>query len=206
MINREDMLELTRRMTVARSNFTRIAGAYYDEEGYVEGSFNTNFLNLSSADKAKNIELAKAVLFSETNRELKEIRIPESARGKDKMLTLLDAVCEENLKNDALMETFYEIFGEQIPFDSQFALFIFRGSYDIPRKGSDNASEWESEEVYDYLIASMFLIDKEYEPEEPVCGFLYPSFKDRSKDTEHVLIFDKSGREYGKNIQVALNL
>lgn len=82
MINREDMLELTRRMTVARSNFTRIAGAYYDEEGYVEGSFNTNFLNLSSADKAKNIELAKAVLFSETNRELKEIRIPESARGK----------------------------------------------------------------------------------------------------------------------------
>ena len=39
MINREDMLELTRRMTVARSNFTRIAGAYYDEEGYVEGTF-----------------------------------------------------------------------------------------------------------------------------------------------------------------------
>ena len=49
-------------------------------------------------------------------------------------------------------------------------------------------------------------IDKEYEPGEPVCGFLYPAFKDRSKDTEHVLIFDKSGREYGKNIQVALNL
>ena len=115
MINREDMLELTRRMTVARSNFTRIAGAYYDAEGYVEGSFNTNFLNLSSADKAKNIELAKAVLFSETNRELKEVLIPESARGKDKMLTLLDVVCAENLKNDALMETFYEIFGEQIP-------------------------------------------------------------------------------------------
>ena len=66
MINRDDMLELTRRMTVARSNFTRLAGAYYDEEGYVEGTFNTNFLNLSSADKAKNIELAKAVLFAET--------------------------------------------------------------------------------------------------------------------------------------------
>ena len=43
MINREDMLELTRRMTVSRSNFTRLAGAYYDEEGYVEGTFNTNF-------------------------------------------------------------------------------------------------------------------------------------------------------------------
>ena len=206
MINREDLLELTRRMTVARSNFTRIAGAYYDEEGFVDGTFNTNFLNLTSADKAKNIELAKAVLFSETNQELKEVRIPEYARGKDRMLTLLDSVCTENLKNDALMETFYEIFGEQIPFDCQFALFIFRGSYDVPLKGKDNESQWESEEVYDYLIASIFPVDNDYEPGEPICGFLYPAFKDRSKDMEHILIFDKSGKDYGENIKIALNL
>ena len=35
MINREDMLELTRRMTPARASVGRIAGAYFDEEGYV---------------------------------------------------------------------------------------------------------------------------------------------------------------------------
>ena len=206
MIDRNDMLELTRRMTVSRCNFTRLAGAYYDEDGCIDGTFNTNFLNLSSKDKAKNIELAKAVIFSETNEELKEVTIPTSARGKDKMLTLLDAVCRENLKNDALMEVFYEIFGDQIPFDSCFGLYIFRGSYDIPLKGSDNESQWESEEVYDYLIASMFSVDKDYEPGEPVCGFLYPSFKNRSRDIDHVLVFDKSGREYAENIKVALNL
>lgn len=44
MINREDMLELTRRMTPARASVGRIAGAYFDEEGYVDGTFNTNFL------------------------------------------------------------------------------------------------------------------------------------------------------------------
>ena len=47
MINREDMLELTRRMTPARSSVGRIAGAYFDEEGYVDGTFNTHFLKLS---------------------------------------------------------------------------------------------------------------------------------------------------------------
>lgn len=31
-INREDMLELTRRMTVKRSSMTRIAGAYMDRD------------------------------------------------------------------------------------------------------------------------------------------------------------------------------
>ena len=44
MINRDDMLELTRRMTPARASVGRIAGAYFDEEGYVDGTFNTNFL------------------------------------------------------------------------------------------------------------------------------------------------------------------
>ena len=67
MINREDMLELTRRMTPARSSVGRIAGAYFDEEGYVDGTFNTNFLKLSTPERTKNLNLAKTVLFSTTN-------------------------------------------------------------------------------------------------------------------------------------------
>ena len=47
MINRDDMLELTRRLTPARSSVGRIAGAYFDEESYADGTFNTNFLKLS---------------------------------------------------------------------------------------------------------------------------------------------------------------
>ena len=42
-IDREDMLELTRRMTVSRNCFSRIAGAYMDEEGFIDGTFHTNF-------------------------------------------------------------------------------------------------------------------------------------------------------------------
>lgn len=80
MINREDMLELTRRMTPARSHIDRIAGAYYDAEGYIDGTFNTHFLKLSTAEKTKNLELAKAVLQAETNKQLKDYRIPETAR------------------------------------------------------------------------------------------------------------------------------
>ena len=43
MINRTDMLELTRRMTPARTSFTRIAGCYVDADGDFDGSFNINF-------------------------------------------------------------------------------------------------------------------------------------------------------------------
>ena len=39
MISRDDMLELTRRMTLSRNCFARVAGAYMDEDGeWLEGS------------------------------------------------------------------------------------------------------------------------------------------------------------------------
>ena len=54
MINREDMLELTRRMTPARSHIDRIAGAYYDAEGYIDGTFNTHFKTFHSRKNEKS--------------------------------------------------------------------------------------------------------------------------------------------------------
>lgn len=82
MINRDDMLELTRRMTPARASIDRIAGAYFDEEGYVDGTFNTHFLKLSASERAKNLELAKMVLISKTNEQLREYRIPEEKESR----------------------------------------------------------------------------------------------------------------------------
>ena len=74
MINREDMLELTRRMTSARTSFTRIAGCYVDADGDFDGSFNINFLKLSPSEKTKNLAIAKTIPFAETNTKLKKLR------------------------------------------------------------------------------------------------------------------------------------
>ena len=79
-INREDMLELTRRMTPARTSFTRIAGCYVDKEGDFDGSFNVNFLKLSQKDKTKNLEIAKTIPFSKTNIQLKRYKIDATSR------------------------------------------------------------------------------------------------------------------------------
>ena len=57
MIDREDMLALTRRMNVKRTSITRIAGAYIDREGFVDGTFNTRFLKLSAPERARSDSL-----------------------------------------------------------------------------------------------------------------------------------------------------
>ena len=141
MINREDMLELTRRMTPARSHIDRIAGAYYDAEGYIDGTFNTHFLKLSTAEKTKNLELAKAVLQAETNKQLKDYRIPETGRKPGSIWQLLDGIKESGLQNDAFLDLLYEMIGERVAPGKESYCFLFHGMYDVPVKGTDK--EWQ---------------------------------------------------------------
>lgn len=189
MINRNDMLELTRRMTPSRSCFDRIAGAYVNDMGEVDETFNIHFLKLSGADKAKNLELAKAVPFSRTNEQLKEYTFPITAKGKDSMFQLLNGIQQCGLKNDALMDVLYEQIADGYPVDHDIAIYVFHGIYDIPLKGKDKESQWESEEVYDFIICTVSPMAAEYEPAEPVWGFLYPAFSGRSADSDKIDIF-----------------
>lgn len=192
MISREDMLELTRRMTPARTSITRIAGCYVDRDGEFDGSFNTNFLKLSGSDKARNLKLAKAVPFSDTNQNLIKYEFSAEAQKPSSMWQLLMALKECGLKNDALLDTFYDVVMERYQTDSEYAVLMFHDRYDIPAKAADKERLWESEEVFEYLICVICPLADEYEPGEPECGFLFPAFTDRSGDLNHVNVFQKN--------------
>ena len=194
-INREDMLELTRRMTVKRSSMTRIAGAYMDREGYVDGTFNTNFLKLSPADKEKNLALAKAVPFSETNVNLKRYQFPKEQMTAGTMWQLLNGIKNSGLKNDALMETFYEIVGEQYQVEGDYAIYVFHDRYDIPAKGKDHVRLGESENMFEYLICAICPVSGDYELGEPECGFLFPAYMDGGAAMNYVDVY-QADREH----------
>ena len=188
-INREDMLELTRRMTLKRNCFDRIAGAYMDEEGFIDGTFNKHFLKLSAKDQQINLNIAKTIPFSETNVQLQEYAFGEANRKPGSTWQLLMALKECGLKNDAMLDVFYEEFSDKYHTSGSYAVYFFHGSYDVPLKASDKESLWESEEIYQFLICAVCPVNGEYEPGEPECGFLFPAFKDRSSDTEKIDIY-----------------
>ena len=112
-INRDDMLELTRRMTPRRNCFSRIAGAYFDEEGFIDGTFNRHFLKLSQKDIETNLQLAKTVPFSETNKNLKYYPFSREDEKAGHTWQMLMGLKDCELKNDALLELFYEFIGEK---------------------------------------------------------------------------------------------
>ncbi len=192
MINREDMLELTRRMTVSRTSITRIAGSYIDSEGYVDGTFNTNFLKLSAKEKQDNLTIAKAIPFSSTNENLKEHKFEDSKHGIVNMWRLLNEMKSCGLKNDALMDTFYDIVTKTYQTGHEYAIYVFHDRYDVPVKASDKERLGESEEVFEYLICAICPLVGDYEPGEVECGFIYPLFSNRSSDINRIGIYYKN--------------
>ena len=195
MINREDMLQLTRRMTLQRTSITRIAGCYVDRYGDFEGSFNTNFLKLSQPERAKKLELAKAIPFSQANVNLKDYEFPQSMQKPGSMWQLLMAMKECGLKNDALMDTFYDAIMERYHADAEYAILVYHDCYDIPAKASDKERLWESESVFEYLICAVCPLAGEYEPEKPECGFLFPAFADGYGEPGRINVFQKNPRQ-----------
>lgn len=190
-IDREDMLELTRRMTLQRNCFSRIAGAYLDREGYVDGTFNRHFQNLSAKEQRQNLEIAKTVPFSKTNIQLQEYFFEEIRRRPGSAWQLLMALRDCELKNDALLYTFYERFGENYQAAGEYAVYFFYGNYDVPVKAADKEDLRESEEVYRFMICTVCPVSGDYEAGHPECGFLFPAFRDRSGDINRIHIFQK---------------
>lgn len=204
MIDREDMLELTRRMNLKRNCFGRIAGAYIAEEGWIDGTFNTYFRNLSPQEQTSKLAIAKTIPFAESNVHLREYTFSKEKERPDTMWGLLMGIRECELKNDALLETLYEKVTESYSAQGAYALMIYHGIYDIPRKASDKESLWESEEVYSFLIGAVCPLTGEYEPGKPTCGFLFPAFRNRSGDVHRIDFFQAEDSGNGSSLLEAV--
>ncbi|MCR4923222.1 MAG: DUF4317 domain-containing protein [Lachnospiraceae bacterium] len=200
MINREDMLELTRRMTPQRTCFDRIAGAYMTKEGEIDDTFNIHFLKLSPSEQARNLALAKEVPFARTNEGLIEYDILPKLKEKHGIYQLLNGLLSCGLKNDALAELLYEQISDGYPFEKEYAIFLFHGIYDIPRKAGDKGWLEGSEEVYEFMICTISPMAAKYQPDKPVFGFLYPAFSDRSSDPGKIDIYDRKAGEESEGL------
>lgn len=93
------------------------------------------------------------------------------------------------LKNDALMDIFYDMVAENYPTGHDYGVFVFHDRYDVPVKAAEHERLWESEETFEYLICAICPVTGDYEPGKPEWGFIFPAFRDRSEDWNYIDIF-----------------
>lgn len=210
-MNKKDVLELKRRLKKDACTFTRMCGCYVDADKNKVTSFGETFLNLEDEEFYKYLEIAKKVLSGTIGNNLLKLEFPtveEAAGGRQQFLMGLR---ESALKNDDLMDAFYDLVIDSYSYVGNYLILVFHDAYDVMTKTSDNNKLDESEEVYEYLLCAICPVELSkpglgYREDEnriaqrirdrvvgvPETGFVFPAFTDRSADIHSVMFYTKN--------------
>lgn len=223
-MDKKDILELKRRFKKEACTFTRLCGCYVDGEKNRILKLGETFLNIEDEAFYKYLEIAKKVLSGALGNNLLELEFPleeEAAGGRQQFL---NALRKSALKDENLLERFYDLIIENFEFSGNYLILLFHDAYDVIKKTSDNLALDESEEVYEYLLCAICPVALSkpglgYLTEEnrfgarirdwvvgaPESGFVFPAFTDRSTDIHSVMTYHKNARvPHGELMEGAL--
>lgn len=214
-MNKKDVLEIKRRMKQDTCTFTRMCGCYVDADHNKITKIAETFLNIEDAEYYKYLDIARKTLSGAVGNSLIELQFPDHGEqlgftGQQFLMGLL----ESKLKNDELLDTFYDMVMDSYDYVGNYLILIFHDAYDVIMKTSDNNKLDESEEVYEYLLCAICPVNLTkpglgYREDEnriesrirdwvvgaPNTGFLFPAFTERSADFDAAMFYTKDTKQ-----------
>ena len=209
-MNKKDIHELKRRFTKHGCTFTRMCGCYVDGERNKVIHITETFLNLEEEDFFKYLDIAKKVFSGTVGNNVLNLEFPleeEKPGGKQQFLMGLR---ESKLKNDELLDAFYDMIIENYAYAGNYLILIFHDVYAVMKKTKDNLDLDESEEVYEYLLCAICPVTLTkpalgYREDEncirsrirdwvvgmPDTGFVFPAFTGRSTDIHSLMFYTR---------------
>ena len=148
-MTKKDILEIKRRLSKNGCTFTRVCGCYVDADHNKVTKISETFLNLDDEEFYKYLDIAKKVFSGTIGNNILELEFPlaeEAAGGRQQFLMGLR---ESRLKNEDLMDAFYDHVIENYDYVGNYLILIFHDVYDVITKTSDNDKLDESEEDSD---------------------------------------------------------
>lgn len=213
-MNKKDVLEIKRRFKKEACTFTRMCGCYVDADHNKITKISETFLNLDDAEYYKYLDIAKKALSGTIGNNLLELEFPLEEEATGGRQQFLMGLRESKLKNDDLMDTFYDMIIDSYDYVGNYLILIFHDAYDVITKTSDNDKLDESEEVYEYLLCAICPVNLTkpglgYREDEnriesrirdwvvgmPDTGFIFPAFTERSTDIHSVMFYSKNTNE-----------
>lgn len=213
-MNKKDVLELKRRMNKDTCTFTRMCGCYIDADDNKVTKISETFLNLEDTELHKYLEITKKVLSGRIGNNILKLDIPEEERAAGGRQQFLMGLRESKLKNEELLDAFYDMIIDSYDYVGNFLILIFHDAYDVIKKTMDGDKLDESEEVYEYLLCAICPVNltkpglgyieddnrigpriRDWVVSTPDAGFIWPAFIERSADADAVMFYTANTKE-----------
>ena len=213
-MRKKDILELKKRLKKDHCTFTKMCGCYVSGEKHVILKFRETFLNLEEDDYHKYMEIAKKVMSGTIGNNILQLEFPlNEDLVNEKQISLMQLKSSQ-LKDDALLDSFYESIIENYDYTGNFLILLYHDAYDVITKTKDNAKLDESEEVYEYVLCAICPVsltapglryyedenrikarDRDWVVEAPANGFIFPAFINRSSDVNSIMYYTKNAKD-----------
>ncbi len=213
-MNKKEIMEIKKRLKKEGCTFTRMCGCYVDGEHNRITRLGKTFLNLDEEEFFKYLELAKKVFSGTLGNNLLELEFPLSEEEQGGKQQFLLGLRESKLKNEELLERFYDLIIENYDYAGNYLILIFHDAYDVPLKTKDHRNLDESEEIYEYLLCAVCPVTlskpglgyieasneiglrlRDWVVGAPDTGFVFPAFTERSTDIHAALFYTKNPKE-----------
>lgn len=212
---KQEINEIKRLFTPSNCSITRICGCYVDGEKNKKTEFREAFLSLPEEEIFKYFELLRKTLSGSLGKNLLNLGFPTDSEAEGGTQEFLYRLRESRLKDDALLEEFYDRIISSYEFVGNYLILLIHDAYDVPGKTTDGLTmEDASDTVFEYLLCSIcpVVLSKpglSYDAEinefhnrmrdwvvnMPETGFLFPAFNDRASDIHSTLYYSKNPEE-----------
>ncbi len=212
---KQEINEIKRLFTPSNCSITRICGCYVDGEKNKKTEFREAFLSLPEEEIFKYFELLRKTLSGNIGKNLLNLEFPLNTEEKGGTQELLLRLRDSKLKDDALLDEFYDRIIGSYEFVGNYLILLIHDAYDVPGKASDGLTmEDASDTVFEYIMCCICPVAlskpglsydtqtnefhnrvRDWVVNMPETGFLFPSFNDRCTDIHSTLFFNKNPEE-----------
>ena len=208
--------------TIQDCNITRLAGCYVNGDKEKVKTFSDSFYNFPEEEMYKYLEIFRRTLSGTPGKNLVDMSFVDQEDGSienssqnggsdDCGKALLERLRKTELKDDSVLEMFYDKVNETYNYLGNYLILLIHQSYDVPGMTTDGIEmDDASDEVYSYILCSIcpmkltrpglgfdddlgeiHTLRQIFAVELPENGFLYPTFNDRSADDSCILYSGK---------------
>lgn len=214
-MNKKEISEIKKLFANENSVISTICGCYVDGDKNKKSMMREAFLSLPQDEMHKYMAIFRKCMTGTLGRNILNMEFADAATGvtvsQQKLMDLRDS----ELKDDAVLETFYdEIIANYNTADNYLILLVY-GVYDVPGRTSDGIEmEDASDEIYRHILCCICPVKlskpglsynseqngfheriRDWVVDMPAMGFLYPAFNERSADVNSILYYSSKAEE-----------
>ena len=214
-MNKKEVAEIRRQYVPERCTISRICGCYVDAEKNIKTTMKEAFLSLPEDDAFKYFTIFKKTLSGTVGRNLVNLDFPLEEVHEGGHQEFLLKLRNSKLKDDALVEEFYNRIIDTFPFGENYYIILIHVAYDVPGKATDGTEMYDaSDNVFEYLLCSLCPVHlskpglgyneakncienriQDWIVDQPMKGFLFPAFNDRYTDIHSMLYYTKNATD-----------